>query len=96
MKGEGTGRGGVAQESDHDTDFIKEKARVALQAGKILMEWKQRGISESDDIKEKHSDFVKKLKQGADEAILKEEVPPGYHEAIREYFDSLEKEQKKK
>ena len=30
------------------------------------------------------------IKQGISEAITQEQVPPGYHEAIRGYFDSLE------
>jgi len=60
------------------------------------MEWKQRGLSETGNVEVQYADTLNKLKQGADEAILKEEVPPGYHEAIRKYFDSLKENQKNK
>jgi hypothetical protein len=29
------------------------------------------------------------VKQGVSEAIQQEQVPPGYHEAIKKYFDTL-------
>jgi len=32
------------------------------------------------------------VKQDAGEAIIKEQVPPGYHEAIRQYFGKMGKE----
>jgi hypothetical protein len=32
---------------------------------------------------------VRDVKQGLSEAILHEEIPPGYHEGIKGYFDSM-------
>ena len=32
---------------------------------------------------------VREVKQGVSEAIQQEQVPPGYHEAIKKYFDTL-------
>ncbi len=33
---------------------------------------------------------VTAVKQGADEAILQEQIPPSYHDAIQKYFDTIE------
>jgi hypothetical protein len=35
------------------------------------------------------------VKQGAMEAMNSEQIPPGYHDRIKSYFDSLEKTGKK-
>ena len=35
--------------------------------------------------------LIQKVKQGSSEAILQEQIPPGYHEGIKSYFDNLEK-----
>jgi hypothetical protein len=32
---------------------------------------------------------VREVKQGVSEAIQQEQVPPGYHDAIKKYFDTL-------
>ena len=34
--------------------------------------------------------LISQVKQGISEAIVTEQVPPGYHESIKSYFDSLE------
>jgi len=89
MKGPGRGEGGKAPEKDSDTAFKTEKARSALQAGKILMRWKTRGVSGSDKAKEEYENRLKDVKQGASEAILHEQIPPGYHKTIKKYFDTV-------
>lgn len=92
MKGPGKGKGGVAPEKpDEKTKFKTEQSQSALQAGKMLMKWKTRGLSDSGEVKEKYLRSVKEVKQGVSEAILHEQVPPGYHEAIKKYFDTMGK-----
>lgn len=96
MKGPGQGEGGRAPEKETDTDFKPEQSRSALQAGKILMKWKTHGLSDSGEAKEEYQDSLTKVKQGVSEAILHEQVPPGYHESIKKYFDTMEKKDDKK
>ncbi len=94
----GQGEGGKAPEKDDaDTDFKPDQARSALTAGKMLLKWKERGISHAGKAKEEYLHSVEKVKQGVSEAILHEQIPPGYHEAIKKYFDTMgEKDEKKK
>jgi hypothetical protein len=90
MGGPGRGRGGNAPENEGATsDFKSEQSRSALQAGKILMEWKTKEAAEVGQAREVYLDRIEKVKQGANEAILKEQVPPGYHQAISQYFNQL-------
>ena len=90
MGGPGRGRGGVAPENEQaSSDFKSEQSRSALQAGKILMEWKTKEMAEAGQAREVYLDRIEKVKQGVNEAILKEQVPPGYHQAISQYFNNL-------
>ena len=89
MKGPGKGEGGQAPEKeDADTGFTPEQARSALTAGKMLLKWKERGLSDPGKAREEYLRNVEKIKQGVSEAILHEQIPPGYHEAIKKYFDT--------
>jgi len=91
MGGPGTGKGGKAPEDDTlETDYKSERSRSALTAGKVLMEWKTRGLSDPGKAREDYRRQVRQIKQGVSEAILQEQVPPGYHDAIKGYFDTLE------
>jgi hypothetical protein len=47
-------------------------------------------MGEHADVKEQYRSAVRDVKQGLSEAILREEIPPGYHEGIKGYFDSIE------
>jgi hypothetical protein len=85
-----SGEGGEAPEDpDQKTDFKSERSRSALQAGKILLQWKTREVSDAGAVRERYRSQLEAVKQGVSEAILQERVPPGYHEAIRKYFDTL-------
>lgn len=91
MGGPGRGRGGIAPEDDSiTTDYKTERARSRLQAGKILMQWKTNEVSEAGKVNRDYSKSLQKVKQGVMEAIVQEEVPPGYHDAIKEYFDTID------
>ena len=86
----GIGNGGTAGEDDTaKSDFKKEKDKVQLGAGKLLMEWKEEGVGETGQKSGDYQQVVRAVKQGVSEAIRNEQVPPGYHSAIQKYFDRL-------
>lgn len=101
-KGEGTGGKGFGEggEVDEDdaiaTDFIDEKSKAAIQKGKILLSMKTKGLSDSGDISDAdYKRIVGEIQQSLDDVIEQEQIPPGYLEGIKKYFDTLEKEQQK-
>lgn len=90
MRGPGIGEGGEAQEDDSVArDFKTERSSSAIDAGKTLLTIKTRGMGEEGDVRKAYRDQIGKVKQSLSEAILQEQVPPGYHESIRSYFDSM-------
>ena len=91
MGSKGIGKGGEAPEKpEEDTDFTPERSRSAFQAGKVLLQWKTRKLSDPGSVKTDYKQHIHDVKQGVSEAILHEQVPPGYHDAIKKYFDALE------
>jgi hypothetical protein len=92
---EGMGEGGKAPEDDSIvTDFKTEQSRSAVTAGKVLLSVKTKGLSDKGDASKEYKSLIQKVKQGYSEAILQEQVPPGYHEGIKSYFDNLDKSNK--
>ncbi|MFN0055652.1 MAG: hypothetical protein ACKV0T_26185 [Planctomycetales bacterium] len=92
MGNRGMGRGGVAPEDDSvETDFKTEQSKSQVTAGKVLMSIKSKGLSDRGDAKKAYRTAVENVKQGYSEAILQEQVPPGYHEGIKKYFDNFDK-----
>jgi hypothetical protein len=92
LGGEGMGRGGVAPEDDSiETGFKTEQSKSAVTAGKVLLSVKTKGLSDKGDAKKEYKGLIQKVKQGYSEAILQEQIPPGYHEGIKSYFDNLDK-----
>lgn len=88
---EGQGRGGKAPEdNDIDSDFQSEYSQSQVQAGKVLLSLKTQGEGKEGDVVKNYRSLINTVKQGVSEAILSEQVPPGYHEGIKSYFDSLE------
>lgn len=97
MVGPGRGRGGTAPEKpDADTGFKSERSRSAFKAGKILLQWKTQQLSDRGTAKENYAEQIQTVKQGMSEAILQERVPPGYHDAIKKYFDALGEKKREK
>jgi hypothetical protein len=89
---EGIGEGGKAPEDDSvQTGFKTEQSKSAVTAGKVLMSLKTKGLSDRGEAKKEYRNLVGKVKQGVSEAILQEQIPPGYHDGIKRYFDSIEK-----
>jgi hypothetical protein len=78
------------EDPTEETGFKTEKAKTTFKAGKILMEWKTKEVAPSGQAREDYQRQLQSVKEGVSEAILNEQVPPGYHESIREYFDSIQ------
>ncbi|MEZ6127424.1 MAG: hypothetical protein R3C59_01915 [Planctomycetaceae bacterium] len=91
----GTGRGGETPEDDSDPEGYKtEKEKPQVQAGKVLLSIKTREYAEEKDFDpEKMREYQKNvsaLKSSVQSAIDNEEIPPGYVESIKGYFDKIE------
>ena len=87
--GEGQGGGGKVDEDDSsETGFKTEKSKSAITAGKVLLSFKTKGLSDRGEAKKQYNKLVIDLKQGMSEAIIQEQIPPGYHKGIKKYFNS--------
>ena len=84
--GNGTSGGGKPGEKEDDASTVKQNAKSKTQPGRILMEWKTKGLSEKGEVKEEYQAAMQEIREGVDEAISKEKIPPGYHEIIKKYF----------
>jgi tetratricopeptide (TPR) repeat protein len=71
------------------TGFHPEKTTSLLQPGKMLMEWKTREVSDAGPAREEYLRAVQDVRQQASEAVVSEQIPPGYQFAIKRYFDTL-------
>ncbi|MBA4031944.1 MAG: hypothetical protein C0478_13785 [Planctomyces sp.] len=90
MGGEGIGQGGKAEEDDSvETDFVNEKSQSQVTAGKMLLSLKSQGLGEEGQAKQDYQKATTAVKQGVAEAIQQEQIPPGYHESIKSYFDQV-------
>ncbi len=69
--------------------FHPEKSASLLQPGRMLMEWKTREVSEAGPAREEYLRAIQDVKQQASEAIVQEQIPPGYQSAIKKYFDTF-------
>jgi hypothetical protein len=88
--GAGQGRGGDPPENpDQDTAFKDETSKSALSAGRMLMKWKVKGPAEKGEASQEFARSLDRVKQSVSEALIKEQVPPAYHGAVKKYFDSL-------
>ena len=85
----------MEEEADADTDYEKKKTRTSIDAGKVLLSIKTKGVSESGDVKQQYQDLVKEVRSGLSEAIELEEIPPGYVPGIKNYFDAIADESSK-
>lgn len=91
--GEGIGEGGEVPEDDSvASDFKKEQDKAATRAGKFLMSLKVQGDGEAGEANKEYRQAMSDIKQQVSEAISQEQVPPGYHQGIRGYFDSIDQD----
>lgn len=90
--GEGQGGGGkVDEDNSAESGFKTEKSKSAITAGKVLLSFKTKGLSDRGESKKEYTKLYTDLKQGMSEAIIQEQIPPGYHDRIKKYFNSLDK-----
>ena len=88
---EGMGDGSPRDEKDSaKSKFKTEMSKSHIVKGKVLLTLKTKGMGEHVEFKEQYKAAVRDVKQGISEAILQEEIPPGYHEGIKGYFESLD------
>ena len=90
--GNGPGIGNGAKRPEDETaktGFKTEKDISPITGGKMLLEWKTKEVGDTGARAAEYRDHVQRVKQGVSEAIQQEQVPPGYHEAIKKYFDTL-------
>lgn len=92
----GFGKGGEMPEDDSvDTGFKNEQSKSAVVAGKMLLSMQTKGEAEKGEVVRDYKQLLQSVKQGAMEAMNSEQIPPGYHESIKGYFDTLEKRKEK-
>ena len=65
-------------------------SKSALVAGKTLLKWKTNETPPKGEARKNYLKSFTKVKQGASEAILNEQVPPGYHDMIKKYFKTID------
>ena len=97
----GVGAGGESEYDDSDPEGYKtEKEKSQILAGKVLLSIKTKEYAEDLDFDpttmREYRDSVSQLKSGVQAAIESEEIPPGYVEGIKGYFDKIEKVADKK
>lgn len=91
MKGGGRGTGGVAPEDPSAaSSFVPQRSRAMITAGKTLLQIEgQLNAPEPVPVATERAAAIEAVKQGAAEAMLRENVPAEYHDAIKKYFDDL-------
>lgn len=90
--GEPNGGGGAKAPEDDSvaSDFKNEFEKTAIRAGKILLSLKTQGLSDPGAARQMYREQLQKVKQSASEAVELEDIPPGYRERVKRYFDSLD------
>lgn len=90
MGGRGRGRGGKAEEDDSKlAGFKDEKDKTKVSAGKMLLEWKAPEVGPTGEKSAEYREAIQSVRQNASEAIVTEQIPVSYHEAVKRYFDAL-------
>ena len=95
MGQKGFGKGGEAAEDDSDPEGYKdEKSKTQVQAGKVLLSIRTKEYASEKDFDpnelRQYQDSVSAIKSGVQAAIESEQVPPGYVDGIKGYFDNLQ------
>ncbi|MCR9197048.1 MAG: hypothetical protein NXI04_00225 [Planctomycetaceae bacterium] len=92
----GFGKGGEAQYDESDPEGYKdEKEKTQVQQGKVLLAIKTKEYADELDFDpdkmREYQQSVGKLKSSVQSALDSEEIPPGYVDGIKGYFDNIEK-----
>ncbi len=81
--------GHVPQNGGASTDFHPEKSPTNFTGGKLLAQWQTSEVSDPGEVRRDDPGALQRNAQRVSEAIIQEQVPPGYHEAIQKYFDTV-------
>jgi hypothetical protein len=81
----------VAEDDTVKNDYQSEQSQSAVKAGKVLMSMKAKGLGEKGAVAQDYRGLMQQVRQGVSEAIEQEQIPPGYHDSIKSYFDTLDK-----
>ena len=87
--------GAIQDEDDSDPEGYKdEKSKTQIQAGKVLLSIKTKEAATEKDFDpeelKKYESSVTEIKAGVQAAIENEQIPPGYVDGIKNYFDNLD------
>ena len=87
--------GAMMDEDNSDPEGYKdEKTKTQIQAGKILLSIKTKEAATEKDFDpeelKKYESTITEIKSGVQAAIENEQIPPGYVDGIKSYFDNLE------
>lgn len=91
MGGKGTGTGGKAPEGEGGGEKFSEtrlKSKIDPRGFSLAARY-FRGIPEKGEAAAEYKAVVKNYESLARESLTKEEIPLGYREHIKEYFDSV-------
>lgn len=76
-------------------NIANEKSSSAIQKGKVLLSMKTSGLADQGNINlDDYKRVVGEIRQSLEDVIDQEEIPPGYVENIKKYFDTLERQGK--
>lgn len=94
-EGEREEGGSPMDEDDSDPEGYKdEKTKTQIQAGKVLLSIKTKEAATEKDFDpeelKKYESTVSEIKSGVQAAIENEQIPPGYVDGIKSYFDNLD------
>ena len=84
----------MTEDNSDPEGYKDEKSRSQIQAGKVLLSIRTREAATQKDFNpedlRKYESSVREIKSGVQAAIEAEDIPPGYVDGIRQYFDKLE------
>lgn len=91
--GNGSGQSSLTPENDlAKTDFREMRESARIDTNRKLMTMRRQGLAEPGSSSQEYQQLVRELRQQVRTAIEVEEIPPGYVNGIRSYFDTLEQQ----
>jgi hypothetical protein len=84
----------MAEDNSDPEGYKDERTRGQITAGKLLLSIRTREAATEKDFDpeelRKYQNSVTEIRSGVQAAIESEEIPPGYVDGIKEYFNSLQ------
>jgi len=86
----GGGGAPVDEDDSAESDFKTERTKSHITKGKLLLSLKTKGLGAEGEARKEYRELLGELKQGISEAMDLEQIPPGYHDGIKGYFDTID------